>query len=432
LVSSSSVVQVAKKVFIGFAAVAISVALFKFMLMPAIEYCFQPGPGVATFIRRRGILVFAVLGYWIHIRFYEKRPAAELRVKPLGILAGTLSGAALISITTLLLFTFGAYEIVAYRGLHVELFEIAGVILLAGVLEEIVFRGVLFRIMEEAWGTMPSLCLSSLIFAVSHLWNFEAGVGAYILMVTVASATLISAFWTVIFVRSRNLWVVATHHAAWNFAIILSGAPLSGLDEWQGAAPWETRYHGPTWLTGGIFGPEDSVITIAVMAISLWALLHATTKKAGLIRSRLASKSDDVRILLPAMQQPMALRKVAASLAELWSPRVLAELDESYVKVAKVQGTFGWHSHEQEDELFLVLKGSLRIEMEAGAVELAEGEFFIVPKGARHNPSAHDECLLMLLERRSTLHSGGAVNEKSRSLAQQLRPVPQAADTATA
>ena len=116
-------------------------------------------------------------------------------------------------------------------------------------------------------------------------------------------------------------------------------------------------------------------------------------------------------------------RALAAGLTELWSPRVIAEVDDAYVKVAKVQGTFGWHAHRDEDELFLVLRGRLRIDMEGGAVELGEGELFVVPKGVRHNPTAVDECHVMLIERKSTLHTGDVVNDKTRSIAEQLRPL---------
>ncbi len=122
------------------------------------------------------------------------------------------------------------------------------------------------------------------------------------------------------------------------------------------------------------------------------------------------------------MSNVVSPRQVAASLSELWSPRVVGEVDDAYIKVAKVQGSLAWHSHENEDELFLVLKGRLRIEMEAGAVELGEGEMFVVPKGVRHNPIAEHECHLMLIERKSTLHTGDVVTEKTRSLAEQLRP----------
>jgi mannose-6-phosphate isomerase-like protein (cupin superfamily) len=115
--------------------------------------------------------------------------------------------------------------------------------------------------------------------------------------------------------------------------------------------------------------------------------------------------------------------RIAAALDELWSPRVIAEVDDAYIKVARVQGTFGWHAHEDEDELFLVLKGELRIEMEGNSVLLREGELFVVPKGVRHNPVAEAECHVMLVERKSTLHSGDSRTDKTRSIAEQLRPL---------
>ena len=116
-------------------------------------------------------------------------------------------------------------------------------------------------------------------------------------------------------------------------------------------------------------------------------------------------------------------KNVAAALTEHWSPRIVAELDDNYVKVAKLHGVFGWHAHADEDELFMVLQGHLRIEMEAVSVELDAGEIFVVPKGVRHNPIASEECLVMLIERKSTLHTGDSVTEKTRSLAEQLRPL---------
>ena len=118
-----------------------------------------------------------------------------------------------------------------------------------------------------------------------------------------------------------------------------------------------------------------------------------------------------------------SLKLIASSLSELWSPRIIAEVDDAYIKVAKVHGSLAWHSHDNEDELFLVLEGRLRIEMEGGNVELAEGEMFVVPKGVRHNPVAEQECLLMLIERKTTQHTGDVVTGRTRSLADQLRPL---------
>ena len=123
---------------------------------------------------------------------------------------------------------------------------------------------------------------------------------------------------------------------------------------------------------------------------------------------------------MPSVLSPV---RIAAALTELWSPRVIGEVDESFIKVAKVKGSLAWHDHEHEDELFLVLKGHLRIEMESEVVELDEGEIFIVPKGVRHNPVAERECHLLLIERKSTQHTGTVVTEKTRSVADQLRPL---------
>lgn len=114
-------------------------------------------------------------------------------------------------------------------------------------------------------------------------------------------------------------------------------------------------------------------------------------------------------------------RDLAASLTELWSPRVIGELDDNYIKVAKVRGTLAWHSHEHEDELFYVLDGVFRIEMEDRSVVLHPGEMYVVPKGVRHNPIAEQECLILLIERKSTLHTGDVRTEKTRSVDEQLR-----------
>ena len=120
---------------------------------------------------------------------------------------------------------------------------------------------------------------------------------------------------------------------------------------------------------------------------------------------------------------PIRPADIAARLDELWSPRIVAELDDNYVKVAKLHGDLDWHAHADEDELFYVLKGTLVLEMEAGNVTLGAGEAYVVPKGVRHHPVAAEECHVMLIERKSTKHTGDTVNERTRSLDEQLRPV---------
>jgi mannose-6-phosphate isomerase-like protein (cupin superfamily) len=120
------------------------------------------------------------------------------------------------------------------------------------------------------------------------------------------------------------------------------------------------------------------------------------------------------------MSDPVSPSQVAAALTEFWSPRVVGEVDDAYIKVAKLKGTFTWHSHADEDELFYVLKGQLCIEMEHTSIDLHEGQMYVVPKGVRHNPSALEECHVLLIERKSTLHTGDAVTAQTRSIAEQL------------
>ena len=114
------------------------------------------------------------------------------------------------------------------------------------------------------------------------------------------------------------------------------------------------------------------------------------------------------------------LARAAEVLEELWSPKVVARVGDQYVKVARVHGEFVWHAHEGEDELFLVLKGTLRIQMEEGEVVLGPGDIFVVPAGVRHNPVADEEVWLALVEPVATTHTGDVVTERTRSIDEQL------------
>lgn len=89
-----------------------------------------------------------------------------------------------------------------------------------------------------------------------------------------------------------------------------------------------------------------------------------------------------------------------------WSPKVIGELNGQQVKLAKVKGEFVWHDHAEEDEMFLIMKGRLKLEFRDRVVELGEGEMCIVPRGVEHRPIAEEETWLMLLEPASTKHTG--------------------------
>jgi mannose-6-phosphate isomerase-like protein (cupin superfamily) len=98
-----------------------------------------------------------------------------------------------------------------------------------------------------------------------------------------------------------------------------------------------------------------------------------------------------------------------------WNPRIIGELNGQQVKAAKLKGEFIWHHHAQEDEMFLVTKGKLKMEFRDKTVEIAEGEFIIVPRGVEHKPIAEDEVELLLFEPASTLNTGNIINDVTKS-----------------
>lgn len=115
--------------------------------------------------------------------------------------------------------------------------------------------------------------------------------------------------------------------------------------------------------------------------------------------------------------QKVNLSAKFASFNETWSPKIVGELNDSYVKVAKLKGEFVWHHHDAEDELFLVVKGKLRMKYrEAGVereMEIHPGEFVIVPRGVEHLPVADEEVEALLLEPKSTLNTGNVRGERT-------------------
>ncbi|MBU3145850.1 cupin domain-containing protein [Clostridium sp. CF012] len=98
---------------------------------------------------------------------------------------------------------------------------------------------------------------------------------------------------------------------------------------------------------------------------------------------------------------------------EYWSPKILGEINESYVKVAKLKGEFLWHTHENEDEMFYVVKGTLVIKFRDKDVILNEGELLVIPRGIEHMPFAEEEVHVMLIESKTTLNTGDVRNERT-------------------
>ncbi|CAN5382513.1 cupin domain-containing protein [soil metagenome] len=120
--------------------------------------------------------------------------------------------------------------------------------------------------------------------------------------------------------------------------------------------------------------------------------------------------------------EPTRIRDELDRVTEHWTPRVVGRVNDQYVKVAKLLGQLVWHAHDREDEMFIVVYGDLRIELEGDReVALAAGDFFVVPKGVQHNPVAAEEVGIVLIETVTTAHTGDVVVERTVPIEQQLR-----------
>lgn len=115
------------------------------------------------------------------------------------------------------------------------------------------------------------------------------------------------------------------------------------------------------------------------------------------------------------------LEETLARMTNYWSPKVVGRVNDQFVKVAKLKGPFMWHKHDDEDELFQVIRGRLVIQFEGGReVTIGPGEFYVVPKGVMHNPVADEECWIMLIETVTTKHTGDTFTERTRTITEQL------------
>jgi len=102
-----------------------------------------------------------------------------------------------------------------------------------------------------------------------------------------------------------------------------------------------------------------------------------------------------------------------ARFSEHWSPKIVGQVDDYEIKLAKLQGEFVWHKHDDADELFLVTKGQLTIRLRDGEVALAAGELFVVPRGVEHQPAAENECEILLFERKGLVNTGEVVEART-------------------
>lgn len=262
-------------VLVGVFAIGAAVAAVV-LAVGAIDALFLPPPPLVSAVRRTGIFLAALFAYRATNWWWERRPTPELEIRPAAIAAGALAGAGWIAVPLAVVYAVGGYEVTAVRGVMPGLAWVFVVIVVAAFLEELVFRAVLFRIIEQRLGTTGAVAVTSVLFAVAHIGN---GDGALLdEVVAVVAVVAIGALWTLLFAWTRDLWVVTANHALWNFTITLTGLTLSGTEDWRALGPLSSEASGPMWLTGGAFGPESSAVTVAWVVgwvVVLWRWIRS-------------------------------------------------------------------------------------------------------------------------------------------------------------
>jgi membrane protease YdiL (CAAX protease family) len=232
-------------------------------------------------LKRAGALLLTaiVLGaYWAYVRIVERRAVTELSsshaARELG--GGLVLGALLFSMTIGILAALGAYQITGNNGWLIMLASLPACIL-AGVLEEVLIRGVVFRILEQWLGSWIALAISAAIFGALHLLNPGATLLNAAAISIEAGVLLAGAF-----MLTRRLWLCIGTHIAWNFtqggifSVAVSGGQSTGL--------LQSRMVGPDWLTGGTFGAEASVVALVVCATAGVVLIVLAIRKGNVVQ----------------------------------------------------------------------------------------------------------------------------------------------------
>jgi uncharacterized protein len=236
-----------------------------FVLSNIVVSFFPPGTDTAH-LRNGFKIAVLITAYLSYVRWVKKRPAFELSLpgalKETG--AGFLLGAGLISLSIALLAALGNYQLDGINTNITWFRYIAGFFAVA-MLEELIFRAVLFRLIEKSLGSVIAIVLSTALFGLVHLINPNAT------WLSTVSLTFISLIFVGSFVMTRRVWLCVGLHWSWNLFQALYSVSVSGI-ETQGVL--NGRLIGPSWLTGGGFGVEASVLTLLLSLLTASCLLY--------------------------------------------------------------------------------------------------------------------------------------------------------------
>ena len=222
----------------------------------------------------KGIFVSALVisSYWLFYSKYEKRKITELSTKGIGknLLAGIVIGSGLQTLTILVIFIYGSFTIIAVNPFSSLIIPFT-VAFTVAILEEILLRGIIFRIMEEKWGSVVAIIISCVIFSGLHLFN------PHVTVVSILCILAVGVLLAAAYMYYKSLWVPIAIHFGWNFTQNgIFGAITSGNEKTSSLLT--TKISGPELITGGQFGPEGSIQAVLLCSIAalviLWPLYN--------------------------------------------------------------------------------------------------------------------------------------------------------------
>lgn len=263
------------KIVIGFVAVLGITALGMWLVDMALNYTTieKAGRNLITGIVTAAL---AISGYLLLFRYYEQRRVSELSTKGLGrnLFTGILLGAVLQSLTILVIYLNGGFVIVSVNPVSFLLPPLT-MAFTSAIFEEILVRGIIFRILEETLGSYTALFISAGIFGALHITNPNSSMGAAVGLALQAGLFLAAAY-----IYTRNLWFPIAIHFAWNFTQAgIYGASVSGRVTRHSL--FTTEITGNDWYTGGAFGPEGSIqatVFCLIATVGLMVLVHKQNK----------------------------------------------------------------------------------------------------------------------------------------------------------
>jgi len=268
-------IRIIAKIIGGIVVIITIPALFKFLLFkPLLSQIIDDSILVKSIVGLLSVVIL-LLSYKIFYSFIEKRHITELSFnnyhKPLFI--GWFIGFGIISLLFLILYLTGHYKVVKVNNLSRVISPLM-LFIVMGVIEEVIFRGIIFRIVENVWGTIRALIVSSFLFSIIHFTNtgfsFISGLAIFLHLGLLTG---------ILFSLTKNIWYPIFLHIGWNFAFVIYGVTLSGGNDFDTFLVGQLT--GSKAVIGGAFGPEDSVITI-LLGLFVFSFLYYKKIRQGL------------------------------------------------------------------------------------------------------------------------------------------------------